>query len=72
MKAILEFNLPEDEAEHSVALQGSAWKSVVLDIDLELRNWVKYGNEFKMPAEALEAVRGLLREGLNSRGLLLD
>ena len=72
MKAILKFYLPDDAYDYKVALQGGEWKSVVQDIDQELRNWIKYGNEFKMPAEALEAVRGLLREGLNSRGLLLD
>ena len=43
MKGILEFNLPEEEEEFRVAQDGGAWKSLVWDLNEELRKWQKYG-----------------------------
>ena len=42
MKAILEFNLPEDQPEFNTALQGSDWKHVCWQMDQYLRKTVKY------------------------------
>ena len=42
MKALLEFDLPEDESEHRLAIDGWKWKSVVIDIADKLRNALKY------------------------------
>lgn len=43
MKAILEFNLPEDASEHFRAVNaGAAW-SALYDIDNRLRSILKYG-----------------------------
>lgn len=43
MKAILEFNLPEDNSEHLHAVNaGAAW-SALYEIDTRLRNILKYG-----------------------------
>ena len=42
-KALLEFNLPEEEPEHRDALDGTNWKLVAWDIDQLLRNAIKYG-----------------------------
>ena len=43
MKAILEFNLPEDEEQFNVASKGMDWALVVWDIDQLLRNKLKHG-----------------------------
>ena len=42
MKAILEFNLPEDKEEFDVASRGMDWALLVLDIDQFIRNKIKY------------------------------
>ena len=42
MKAILKFNLPEDQPEFNTALQGSDWKHVCWKIDQYLRAQIKY------------------------------
>ncbi len=36
MKAILEFNLPEEEAEHRLALDGGKWMSAYYDYSAQL------------------------------------
>ena len=45
MKAILEFNLPEDQPEFNTALQSSDWKHVCWQMDQYLRTKVKYNEE---------------------------
>ena len=47
MKAILEFNLPEDQPEFNTALQGSDWKHVCWEMDQLLRKHLKYDDELK-------------------------
>jgi len=43
MKATLEFNLPEDRAEHLRAVHaGAAW-CALFEVDNRLRNLLKYG-----------------------------
>jgi len=42
-KAILEFNLPEEEQEHRDAIEGTMWKLAMWDIDQILRNAIKHG-----------------------------
>ena len=43
MKAILEFNLPEDDSEHVRAVNASAAWSALYDIDNRIRGILKYG-----------------------------
>ena len=42
MKAILEFNLPEDKEEFDVASKGMDWALLVWHIDQFIRNKIKY------------------------------
>lgn len=42
MKAILDFNLPEDQSEFDDAIKGSDWKNLVWNMDQYLRKQVKY------------------------------
>jgi len=42
MKAILEFNLPEDQPEFNTALKGGDWKHVCWQMDQYLRKTIKY------------------------------
>ena len=72
MKAILEFNLPEDSAEHLLAIRGSDFHSVCWDLDQDLIGWLKHGYEFKTPEEAIEAVRDRLRQLMEDKDISLD
>jgi hypothetical protein len=46
MKAILEYNLPDDEHEYSMALQGASFHSVLWKMDQYLRSKVKHSPEY--------------------------
>jgi hypothetical protein len=51
MKAILEFNLPEDRSEHLRAVNaGAAW-SALHDINNRLRSVLKYSVDVDSPCE---------------------
>jgi hypothetical protein len=63
VKAILEFNLPEENSEFLMAQRGGDYFSYLWDLDQQLRSWLKHNNhEFKTVNEALEKIR----EGLNN------
>ena len=47
MKAILEFNLPEDQPEFNTAIKGSDWKHVCWEMDQLLRKHLKYDDDLK-------------------------
>ena len=59
MKAILEFNLPEDQPEFNTAIKGGDWKHVCWQMDQYLRQRVKYDEGItKEQLEAYEDMRG--------------
>ena len=58
MKAILEFNLPEDQPEFNTAIKGSDWKHVCWEMDQLLRKHIKYNEDLSEDARGiLEYVR---------------
>ena len=67
MKAILEFNLPEDQREFEIANQSKDMLCIIGNLEDALRSYLKYGHEFKTPEEALEAIRARLYEEVNIR-----
>ena len=69
MKAILEFNLPEDEEQFNAANKGMEWALVVWDIDQLLRKKLKYGNLLPNTRAELEEIRDTLNEMLIDKGL---
>lgn len=69
MKAILEFDLPEDAADHKLALDRSGWMAVCSDIDQWLRSLEKYENRDTV---SVAEVRSRIREEIDSRGLTLE
>ncbi len=42
MKAILEFNLPDDQDDFQDAVNGQKWKLMVWEFDQDLRSKIKY------------------------------
>ena len=66
MKAILEFNLPEDKEEYAAASRGMDWSLLVLHIDQFIRNKIKYEQDRE---EVLQLVRNELNFQMEEKGL---
>ena len=59
MKAILEFNLPENQYEFNTAIKGGDWKHVCWKMEQYLRQRVKYDDGLtEEQLEAYEDMRG--------------
>ena len=69
MKAILEFNLPEDKEEFDAASKGMDWAILAWDIDQYIRNRLKYQTE-KLDTLSAKKELEFLREALNE--MLID
>ena len=66
MKAILEFELPEDREEYVAASRGMEWALLVLDIDQFIRNKIKYEQD---KDGILQLVRDRLHFNMEEKGL---
>ncbi len=66
MKAILEFNLPEDNQEFELATKALKMYSTLWDFDLWLRSEIKYKDK------ELDEVRDKLRELMNDNRIDFD
>jgi len=73
MKAILEFELPENDIDFNLALDGSKWSYVVWQLDQYLRSQVKHPAEGMSDDtyKAFDETRDKLYELLNEEGLKL-
>ena len=69
MKAILEFNLPEDKEEFDAASRGMDWALIVWDIDQLLRKKLKYEEHVRDTRNTLEELRKTLNDMLADKGL---
>ena len=70
MKATLEFDLPDDKYEFKMALLGSTYAAVVVELDQHLRWKVKYDEDLpEAHREVLDGVRTRLWEILNAYDL---
>jgi hypothetical protein len=74
MKAVLEFNLPEDQTNFEFASEGSKWWSIIWDMDQWLRSQIKYTPDgiTDDELEAFEECRAKLRELIDDYNLNLD
>ena len=68
MKAILEFNLPEDEEQFNVASKGMDWALIVWELDQTLRYKLKYGAPTHH-VHLLEELRDTLNNLVEDKGL---
>lgn len=57
MKAIFEFNLPEEQNEYDVMNQSRKVQSFLWDFSQQLRAWQKYHHDFKDADDALDKIR---------------
>ena len=67
MRAILEFNLPEDQKQFEMANQSADMYAVICHLEERLRNYRKHGNPFENASEALDAIHTILYDELNAR-----
>jgi hypothetical protein len=72
MKAILEFNLPEDQHEYDVVLQAQKMQSFLWDFSQQLRSWRKYHHDFKDANDALDQIRDEFYKLLNEHEVNLE
>ena len=66
MKAILEFNLPEEEEQFDVATKAMDWALLAWDIDQFMRNKIKYDQDRD---GILQLVRDRLNFNMEEKGL---
>lgn len=72
MKAILEFNLPEEQAEHYCAVKGVDMLNVLWELRAELRSMLKYGDLPEQQHKIVEQIQGYLIQCLNENDINLD
>ena len=72
MKATLEFNLPEDQAEHYCAIKGADMLNVLWELKAELRSMLKYGELPDKQYEIVEKIQDFLFHSLNDNDVNLD
>ncbi len=60
MKAILQFDLPDEEPGFKMATNAGAYFSALWEIDQKLRSWLKHGNQFDMVEDALQEIRDMI------------
>ena len=61
-KAMLKFDLPEEQEEFKAATQGAAARNLLWEIDQHCRGVIKYGEASEETRKALEYIRTLIRE----------
>jgi hypothetical protein len=72
MKAILEFNLPEETEEYELAMNGSHYLFALQELDNYLRSQLKYNDSLnEEQCYIIESIRTKLHEELNERGVTI-
>ena len=72
MKATLEFNLPEEQAEHYCAIKGADMLNVLWELKAELRSMLKYGELTSEQYEIVDKIQDFLFHSLNDNDVNLD
>ena len=73
MKAILEFDLPEEQPEFDNAVNGGKWSIVAWELDQHLRSQLTYNDKLtEEQYDALQEVRDKLWEIVNEHSLSFD
>ena len=72
MKAIIEFNLPDEEAEYYCATKGSAMLNVLWEMQAELRKLWKYEELNADEYQIVERIRETFFNSLNEHEINLN
>lgn len=73
MKATLVYNLPDEQTEFEMAVNGHKWRYAMWEIDNDLRANIKHPSEStsKEEIKTYEKIRELIRETLTAYNLNL-
>lgn len=71
-EAILKYNLPEEESEFRLALDGGRYYVVLRELERYIRDQIKYKSGDKSMKEGFESVRDKLYELSNKYDANLD
>lgn len=71
MNATLNFNLPEDLEEFTLASQAPDMHSLIRDLDAELRSALKHGSHPEWDSATVEKIRGWLLTEIADRNLTI-
>jgi len=69
MKAILEFNLPEDSTEHTHAINGGLYHSILWGLDQYCRNKIKYSELSEEVHDSYQNIRDQISSSMSNQGL---
>jgi len=72
MKAIFEFDLPDDQHEYDVMSQSPKTQRFLWEFSQHLRSWQKYGHDFKDADDALKQIRYEFYRLLNEHEVNID
>ena len=72
MKAIIEFNLPDDQAEHYCAIKGQDMLNVLWELKAELRAMLKYGELPDTQYDIVEKIQDFLMSSLDDNDVNLN
>ena len=72
MKATIEFNLPEEQAEHYCAIKGADMLNVLFQLRIKLRGMLKYDELTDQQYEIVENIQEYLIDILNENDVNLD
>ena len=72
MKAILQYQLPEEAAEHKIAVQASDVLMLINDLDRWLRNEIKHGDRPHDEHRGLQRCRDKLWDLIDDTGVDID
>lgn len=72
MKATLEFNLPEEQAEHYCAIKGADMLNVLFQLRIKIRGMLKYDELTNDQYEIVENIQEYLMDILNENDVNLD
>lgn len=72
MKAILEFNLPEEQAEHYCAIKGADMLNVLWELRTKLRAMLKYEELTSEQYDIVEQIQQSLFDMLNDYDINLN
>jgi hypothetical protein len=68
MKATLEYILPEEEYAFHGAIKGEVWRSIMQDLDEQMRSVIKYGKD-KVKAKHAQEWRDRLNQLIKDNDL---
>lgn len=73
MKAVLEFELPQEEVEFIRSVEGRRWSTALWDVDESLRRLLKYSEGLtNEQRKCYEEARGFVLEALQNYNLDFD